>query len=174
MLKKSIFLVVASVVMFALAFTGCSKKNSNTSNSGNNTSSVSTVNTQSIGNNDSLFDISNNEISVTSSLNKDTVLSEIPVEFFKGVGRVNSVDIWADTISSFKYVVVLKFYVNSNQNAVKVLMDYYKSIGATVEETGNRYNPYSVNFEWGEATEVKFDSFEGQDYVDLQFSVVKK
>ena len=124
--------------------------------------------------NDNLFDIPADQITFGSSLDKSAVLAEIPKEMFKGVGKVNSVEVWANSIGSFKYNVVLKFHVKSNENSVKALIDYYRSIGATVEETGNKYNPYSVKFEWGEATEIKFGSFEGQDYVDMQFGVVQK
>jgi hypothetical protein len=167
---KRIFVLIIALLAVGLALAGCSgKKEASSGNSGNN----NVTQTQS-GNNDNLFDVPQNEIMVTSSLNRDTVLAEIPAAIFKGAGTVNSVDIWADTISSYKYTVVLKYYVKSNENAVKTLMDYYKSVGATVEETGNRYNPYSVKFEWGESTEIKFGSFEGQDYVDMQFGVVRK
>ena len=34
---------------------------------------------------------------------------------------------------------------------------------------------FSLVFEWGTSTEInKFGSFNGQDYVDMQFGVVKK
>ena len=170
---KKIFCIITIVIVLAMVFGGCTGKSNSTQNVGNNAPVLTNSNTQR-ENNDSLFDISKNDIMVTSSLNKDTVLAEIPTQMLKGIGKVNSVDIWADTIGNFKYVLVLKFYVNSNENAVKILMDYYKSIGANVEETGNRYNPYSVTFEWGESTEIKFGSFEGQDYIDMQFGVVQK
>ena len=117
-----------------------------------------------------MFDVSADQITVGQNVS----LAEIPKEMFKGVGKVNSVEVWANSFGDFKYNVVLKFHVKSNENSVKALIDYYRSIGAIVEETGNRYNPYTVKFEWGEATEIKFGSFEGQDYVDMQFGVVKK
>ena len=175
-LKLRSMAVFAIVAVLALVLAGCSgkKDTGGVSSTPGGGSANSNVPQTPSGNNDNLFDVSKNDIMVTSSLNKDAVLAEIPTAIFKGVGSVNSVDVWADTIGSFKYTVVLKYYVKSNENAVKALMDYYRSVGATVEETGNRYNPYSVVFDWGEATEVKFGSFEGKDYVDLQFGVVKK
>jgi hypothetical protein len=163
-----------SVIALAIGLTvaSCGGRGSN-QQSGTATTETAKVESKG-GISDNLFDVSADQITFGSSLDKSAVLAEIPKTMFKGVGKVNSVDVWANSIGSFKYSVVLKFHVKSNENAVKALMDYYRSNGATVEETGNRYNPYSVKFEWGEATEIKFGSFEGQDYVDMQFGVVKK
>jgi len=175
MKRKKTFLTIAILAIVALALAGCTGKKDTSGSSGNSTTqsaSRGAGNTPS-GNNDSLFDIPKNEIRISDNLDKDVVLAEIPTAMFKGVGTVYSVDVWANNIGSFKYITVLKFNVKSNENAVKNLMDYYRSVGANVEETGNRYNPYSVVFEWGESTEIDFGSSEGQDYVNLQFSVVK-
>jgi hypothetical protein len=169
-MKKIVLLALALVL--ALSLVACGGNTDTPSGGGNSTTPPASNNG---GNtNDSLFDISKSDVTMlTSSLDKDAVFAEIPADMFKGIGTLNSAEISADTISDYKYVVVLKFYVKSDENAVKTLMDFYKSKGATVEETGNTYNPYSVKFDWGESTEVKFGTFEGKGYVDLQFSVVK-
>jgi hypothetical protein len=123
---------------------------------------------------DGLFDIPKDKILVTSNLDKAVALDEIPSQIFKGVGELNSADVMSNNFGEFKYSVVLKFDVSSYEKALKTLLDYYRSIGATVEETGNKYNPYSVKFPWGESVEVKANESEGRNYVNLQFSVVKK
>jgi len=170
-MKKAIYLVL--IVSLAFAFIACSKKSGSNSNNITTPSASQGANNSKTAN-DNLIDIPKDKIRFGSSLNENAVLAEIPAAIFKGVGTVYSVDVMTDNYSSFKYTVVLKFYVNSSDNAVKALMDYYKSVGAKVEETGNRYNPYSVVFDWGESTEVSFGSPGDGDYVNVQFGVVKK
>jgi hypothetical protein len=163
--KNSVIALAIGVVMVS-----CGGRGGNQQQSGEK-SDIKTAQAENKGGiNDNLFDIPADQIRVGQNVS----VAEIPKEMFKGVGKVNSVDVWAISFGSFKYNVVLKFQVKSNENAVKTLMNYYKSVGATVEETGNTYNPYSVVFEWGEATEVRFGTFEGEDFVNVQFGVVKK
>jgi len=171
MKRKSIFSFIAIVAIVALALVGCSGKKG--SSSGSVESSSQSVSGGS-GLNNNLFNIPKGEIRFGSNVDRDTVLAEIPVEFLKGVGKIDTVDVWKDTITDFKYVVTFDFTVKSAEDAVKILMDYYRSVGATVEETGNRFNPYSVKFSWGESTEISASSFEGREYIKAQFSVVKK
>lgn len=165
---KKILTIAIILLAIGTVFTACSGKKEN---SGTGTASTAT---SSQGNaNDNLYDIPHDKIIFGSSLDRTAVLAEIPAEMFKGIGELNTANVWADNISSYKYTVVLKFDVNSNENAFETLSDFYKSKGATVEATGNRYNPYSIKFSWGESTEVKLGRFEGQDSLSMQFSVVK-
>lgn len=99
--------------------------------------------------------------------------SEIPAEVFKGVGELNSAHIMLSKYGVFKYDVILKFKVKSGKDAAKELADYYKSIGATVEELSGTETSagYKVKFgDWGESVEVKGYSA----YLDVQLNVVKK
>jgi hypothetical protein len=152
--------VFAVAIAIGLAVASCGKDKDKPDDEGSNS--------------DDLFDIKTEQIT-TNLDNKTAVLAEIPKEMFKGVGKVNTAYVWANTVSDrFKYIVVFSFDVKSGEKAAKTLVDYYRSAGATVEETGNKYNPYSVVFDWGESTEITFGSFEGQDHVNVQFSVVKE
>lgn len=171
MKKKRLFLVIAIIAVLALV--GCSGKKDTSSSS--NTSGSSQSGAVNADGNDRLFDITKNQI--TSSLpDKDAALAEIPAELFKGIGKLtgsagaavfnNSVD------DNYKYTVQFKFDVDSGEDAAKTLMDYYESIGGTVTKTGSRY--YDVTFDWGKSVEIMHSSFEGQDYMNLQFSVVKE
>jgi len=125
----------------------------------------------------SLFDIPKEKIIVDAKLDKNTVFAEIPAEFFKGVGELagtGAAAIFNNTLSIWKYSIQLRFYVKSGEDAAKTLTEYYKSIGGTVREIGNKSNFAEVTFSWGESVEIAWSSFEGQDSVRVQFNAVKE
>jgi hypothetical protein len=121
---------------------------------------------------DGLFDIPKDKIrTYNTEADLALALTEIPSEIFKGIGELSSAYIMLSKYGVFKYDVILKFKVKSGKEAAKALTDYYKSIGASVEEKNSEVYHYAVTFEdWGTSTEV----VSGTDYVNLQLNVVKK
>ena len=181
MVKKSITFIITLLVIGTMVFTSCKGKTSsnNSNDSGTSVPSSTSGNSNNVGNNDNLFDISKDKITISANLDEAQVFSEIPTEFFKGVGELrgtgaDSSGIFRYQFSGWKYSVQFRFHVKSGENAAKTLVDYYKSIGGTVREIGLRSNFAEVTFDWGESVEIAYSSFEGQDSVRVQFNVVKE
>jgi hypothetical protein len=144
-MKKTTFLRNVAIVACLAVMTACGggSKQQNQASTSETTEQVAPAKS------DGLFDISKDKIMITSNLDKAVALDEIPSQIFKGVGELNSANVMSNNFGDYKYSVVLHFDVLSYEKALKTLLDYYRSIGATVEETGNKYNPYAVKFPWG-------------------------
>ncbi|MDR0841510.1 MAG: hypothetical protein LBN26_09060 [Christensenellaceae bacterium] len=126
------------------------------------------------GGSNALFEIPQDQIKTYNNGDGTDIalaLSEIPSGIFKGVGELESAYVMLSKYGIYKYDVILKFNVKSGVDAAKSLTDFYKSIGATVEEKDSELYHYAVTFEdWGVSTEV----VSGSDYVNLQLNVVKQ
>jgi hypothetical protein len=156
-----------------IGMTACGGKGNSNTPSGSSTPGTSQGANNNGGGN-ALFDIPQDQIKTYNNgdgTDLALVLSEIPSGIFKGVGELNSAYIMLSKYGEYKYDVILKFNVKSGVDAAKALTDFYKSIGATVEEKDSELYHYAVTFEdWGVSTEV----VSGSDYVNLQLNVVKK
>ena len=115
-----------------------------------------------------LYDITGEDLNVLADSERNAVLAEIPSEIFKGIGELKYCNITTSYDENYKYTVAIQVRESGEADLVK-LVEYYRSIGGAVEETGNKFNPYAVTFDWGESVEVK--AYE--DSLSLQFNVVK-
>jgi hypothetical protein len=101
---------------------------------------------------------------------KEAVIAEIPQELFKSIGKLSYCQIMKNSYSDeYKYVLTIR---TSNQDGVadlKKLVDYYRSIGATVVEKAANSN-YDVKFDYAQSESVE----SAGSYIQVQFSVVKK
>ena len=183
-MKKLLALALVMVLALSL-LTACGGGggNSSTPSGGNNSTSTppasNTPSTTPSGNdtpggnnngttNDSLFDIPKDEVS-----GDEAAIAEIPDEMFKGVGKLSYCMVMSSgALEGYKYTLSINLTTSDGKGeaALETLIDYYKSIGATVEEVNEALTKYNVKFDYAQSVSVSATS----SGIQLQFSVVKK
>lgn len=167
----SILMCIAAVTMMS----ACGGKTNKKATDGNAETKTESKTEAKTAKGSALFDIPKEKVQTYNTgdgTDLNLALKEIPSEIFKGVGELTSVYIMLSKYGIYKYDVILKFKAKSGMEAAKELADYYKSIGATVEQSAKTET--SVNYkakfgDWGESTEINGYS----TYLNVQLNVVK-
>ena len=164
MKRKSILGIIAIVAVMALVLVGCTgkKETSVSSSSGMTTSGRNSTP------GDNLFDIPKDEVS-----GDEAAIAEIPNEMFKGVGKLSYCMVMTSgTLEGYKYTLSINLTTGDNkaEAALEKLIDYYKSIGATVVKANEALTDYNVTFDYAQSVSVSATS----SGIQLQFSVVRK
>ncbi len=112
-----------------------------------------------------------NALSWDSSDAKEAVIAEIPKELLKAVGKLTYCNIQSSgTLEGYKYTLVIRTSNDDGKADLEELINYYKSIGATVEKSKNIFSDYDVTLDYAKSVEVSSPG----SYIQVQFSVVKK
>ena len=170
-MKKVLLLILALIMALSLA--ACGGKD----DSGNNTPG----NSQNGGGNDTktdgVYTIPKDKISplgFATLEEKEAVIAEIPAELFKAVGKkLSYCNIQSSgTLPGYKYTLAINMYTEDDkaEAELKKLIDYYKSIGGTVEKSKTLLNDYDVKFDYAESVSITALS----SSIQIQFSVVKE
>jgi hypothetical protein len=156
-------LVLTLALALSLSFAACRK---NSDNGGNSTTSA--LNT------DEVYAIPKDKIRAVSwatDSEKEAVIAEIPAEMFKAIGELSHCTVMkSGALPGYKYSLAI-VTTNKDGNAdLEKLVDYYRSIGGTVEKTNSLLNDYDVKFDYAESVSVDGMS----SSIQVQFSVVKE
>ncbi len=112
-----------------------------------------------------------NALSWESSAEKEAVIAEIPKELLKAIGKLTYCNIQSSgTLPGYKYTLAIRTSNEDPEADALKLVEYYKSIGGTVEESKALLNDYDVRFDYAESVTVYVSS----SAIQVQFSVVKQ
>ena len=112
-----------------------------------------------------------NALSWETSAEKEAVIAEIPKELLKAIGTLTYCNIQSSgTLPGYKYTLAIRTSNDDAEADALKLVEYYKSIGGTVEESKALLNDYDVRFDYAESVTVYVSS----SAIQVQFSVVKQ
>jgi hypothetical protein len=130
---------------------------------GNQQSGTETTETKT----DAVYTIPRDEIS-----GSETAIAEIPNEIFKAIGKLTYCMVNTSGVKDgYKYNLSIRTSNEDTKADLEKLLNYYKSIGGTVEKSDNIWSDYDVKLDYAESVTI-----EGLElsYIQIQFSVVKQ
>ncbi len=102
---------------------------------------------------------------------KQAAIAEIPKELLKTIGKLTYCHIQSSgTLPGYKYTLVIRTSNEDGKADLEELVNYYKSIGATVEKSKDIFSDYDVSLDYAKSLEVSSPG----SYIQVQFSVVKQ
>ncbi len=101
----------------------------------------------------------------TTPEERDAVIAEIPAEMFKVFGEVDDCRISKSNTPGYKYTLAIRVNNPDGKAAVEKQLEYYKSIGATINEENKE-----LILDYAKSVElVGYSSF-----YNIMFNVVKQ